>query len=345
MGQFQGIHNYAGGRTIVASYRQISNQHIIEVTEQRKQAIAHFLKVNSSLSDVATPEFVERSSLLSKVLPPEVIEALIKFRRKGNEDGVLLLRGLPIDEDGIGPTPNASSAQPLEKQSYEAEMCLLGCSVILGEVFAFGSQYNGVLVQDLFPTLADLDEQLGTGSKAFLDWHTEDAFHRLRADFLGLLCLRSDPSAATVFASVRRMNIPDLYKKVLFEENYFVDVDKAHSEAKRDEQHPPVSILFGDYDDPYLRLDPMYMRAHPNNEEAKRALEYIVTNIPAAACQAVLQQGDLLFIDNYRVVHGRTAFQPKFDGRDRWLKRVSISMSIRELHTACKKNMYVIDEC
>jgi L-asparagine oxygenase len=29
----------------------------------------------------------------------------------------------------------------------------------------------------------------------------------------------------------------------------------------------------------------------------------------------------LLIIDNRRAVHGRTAFTPRYDGRDRWLKR------------------------
>jgi hypothetical protein len=35
----------------------------------------------------------------------------------------------------------------------------------------------------------------------------------------------------------------------------------------------------------------------------------------------VLRTGDLLVIDNYRAVHGRTPFVPRYDGTGRWLKR------------------------
>ena len=34
--------------------------------------------------------------------------------------------------------------------------------------------------------------------------------------------------------------------------------------------------------------------------------------------------GEVLVLDNYRAVHGRRAFRPRFDGTDRWLKRISV---------------------
>ncbi|KOV84203.1 hypothetical protein ADL01_08735 [Streptomyces sp. NRRL WC-3618] len=37
-----------------------------------------------------------------------------------------------------------------------------------------------------------------------------------------------------------------------------------------------------------------------------------------------LEPGMRCFIDNYRAVHGRASFQARYDGTDRWLKRVSI---------------------
>jgi L-asparagine oxygenase len=38
----------------------------------------------------------------------------------------------------------------------------------------------------------------------------------------------------------------------------------------------------------------------------------------------ILQSGDILVIDNRRAVHGRTPFNPRYDGTDRWLKRALV---------------------
>jgi alpha-ketoglutarate-dependent taurine dioxygenase len=42
-----------------------------------------------------------------------------------------------------------------------------------------------------------------------------------------------------------------------------------------------------------------------------------------------LAPGDILILDNYRGVHGRRPFEAKYDGRDRWLKRVSVTRDLR----------------
>lgn len=43
-----------------------------------------------------------------------------------------------------------------------------------------------------------------------------------------------------------------------------------------------------------------------------------------------LNPGDIAFIDNYRVVHGRKPFQARFDGTDRWLRRLNITRDLRK---------------
>ena len=42
-----------------------------------------------------------------------------------------------------------------------------------------------------------------------------------------------------------------------------------------------------------------------------------------------LQPGDIAFIDNYRAVHGRESFRARYDGTDRWLKRLNITRNLR----------------
>jgi hypothetical protein len=42
---------------------------------------------------------------------------------------------------------------------------------------------------------------------------------------------------------------------------------------------------------------------------------------------------DLCFLDNRNVVHGREPFTPRYDGRDRWLKRVNVVSDLRRTRT------------
>ncbi len=47
-----------------------------------------------------------------------------------------------------------------------------------------------------------------------------------------------------------------------------------------------------------------------------------------------LEPGDLLIIDNYRAVNGRKPFQARYDGRDRWLKRIGVTRDLRKSRAA-----------
>jgi hypothetical protein len=38
----------------------------------------------------------------------------------------------------------------------------------------------------------------------------------------------------------------------------------------------------------------------------------------------VLEAGDLLVVDNNVSVHGRSPYEPRFDGTDRWLQRTFV---------------------
>jgi L-asparagine oxygenase len=43
----------------------------------------------------------------------------------------------------------------------------------------------------------------------------------------------------------------------------------------------------------------------------------------------VLEPGDMVFVDNRLVVHGRIAFWPRYDGTDRWLHRIFVHLDNR----------------
>lgn len=93
----------------------------------------------------------------------------------------------------------------------------------------------------------------------------------------------------------------------------------------------PVAVLFGRLEDPYIRIDPAYMKPISGDEEARRALTRIQAMIEPRLFDVVLEPGDLLVIDNFRAVHGRRPFTPRYDGTDRWLKRLNVTRDPRKL--------------
>ena len=91
-----------------------------------------------------------------------------------------------------------------------------------------------------------------------------------------------------------------------------------------------VPVLFGDRERPYLRIDLPFMRFADDGPEVKRALNRLMTELERVQHSVVVEQGSLLVIDNYLAVHGRRPFPVRYDGSDRWLKRMLVSRDLRK---------------
>jgi L-asparagine oxygenase len=91
--------------------------------------------------------------------------------------------------------------------------------------------------------------------------------------------------------------------------------------------------------DPELCVDYQLMR--PLNSQAKWAMDLLGDVLTQQACGAVLQPGDLLIVDNRRAIHARTAFTPRYDGRDRWLQRMFVVEDLRHSQWARATNSLV----
>jgi L-asparagine oxygenase len=180
-----------------------------------------------------------------------------------------------------------------------------------------------------------------------LDWHTEDAFHPLRCDYLTLLCLRNLDLVPTTFASVDCVDIDPAWLSVLREPRFLIRPDDEHLRQAKGlpaehqaaigamrEQPAPCPVLFGRASSPYLRIDPYFMSAQPGDEVAPRALAHVTERLDAGLGDVALTPGELLIIDNYKAVHGRRPYQPRFDGRDRWLKKAIVSRDLRKSRAA-----------
>src|SRR5205823_5341577 len=110
------------GDTIMATTFPALSEHIVELETAQAQSIYDFLKrraFNPFAPGADFERFVTQSFSLTQILPPAALEVLLEFRKRGNDDGVLLIRGLPIEDDRIGPTPEHWSSKAQTKTCYE----------------------------------------------------------------------------------------------------------------------------------------------------------------------------------------------------------------------------------
>ncbi len=284
---------------------------------------------------------------------PDRLRSFLRDRRGLEDFPAFTLAGIEIDDSAIGPTPDGWGSQP-DPRSTAAQTTWLALSgSVLGDLFGWATQQDGALVHDIAPTPADEHSQVGSSSADLLWWHTEEAFHPLRCDYLGLLCLRNHDGVATTISSLDGIELPADVRSVLFEPRFQIRPDDSHLASRRGRSRPAagkeadllraaehrleemdkrpqrVAVLSGDFDAPYLSIDPFYMEV-PGDAVARAAFGDLCRALESQLTDIVLQPGEILFVDNYRAVHGRKAFTARYDGTDRWLKRINIARDLRK---------------
>jgi hypothetical protein len=259
-------------------------------------------------------------------LPERVLSFVNHYKRSENNSGILVMTGHSIDDLAIGKTPLRYVHN--NPNTTREELIAVLYSSLLGEVFGWAEQQKGRMINDILPVQGNEYIQGGSSSITMLNWHVEESFHPHRADYLMLFCLRNQDNIPTICCSIDWLELDIEIRKELFKKNFvfhpYGEFDKANQEFTR-----PSSVLFGSLEKPYLKIDPADMHVVENNETAVEALSEIVRLIENSKKEIVLAAGDICILDNYRVVHGRASFQPRYDGSDRWLKRVNVTRDIR----------------
>jgi L-asparagine oxygenase len=319
-----------------------------DLTARETAAIATLVEdVAGRYGCAEDPDFLAAArGLAYRRLPGTLLERLTAFRDR-EFAAVLTVTGLPVDDVRIGVTPGHWRAQPDPRSTLPEELALVLLGAVLGDPFGWATLQGGRLVQNVLPIRNQEQEQSGHGSLVPLAWHTEDGFHPYRCDYLSLLALRNDDLVPTVVASVDDVELTGDERRVLAQPRFVIRPDDEHLHQRARENQPgaeplpddwanpaPTAVLFGDSDRPYLRIDPFFMSAVPGDAEAAAALAAIVDELEHALTDLPLAQGSAAFIDNYRAVHGRQKFQPRYDGRDRWLKKVVLTRDLRKSRAA-----------
>ena len=300
--------------------------HRLELTEGEVGAILPLVKeVASQHGSVEEADFLDSASTYAQELPRRLRRFLNAFRLR-EPSGVCVISGYPVDDSKIGKTPGHWRKEPGGSSTMEEEVFLNLCGALLGDAIAWSHQRDGLICQDLVPIEGHKDEMLGSGSELELVWHTEDARYPYRGDYIGLMCLRNPDAVPTTFASIDEVRLDPDQVEVLFEPRFVFRPDPSHPTDSEREKAP---VLFGDPRSPYVRFDP-YSMDRPETEEARSAMDYLIRAVDENLTGVALLPGECLFIDNYKAVHGRSSFKARFDGTDRWLKRINIARDLRK---------------
>jgi Fe(II)/alpha-ketoglutarate-dependent arginine beta-hydroxylase len=329
----------------------------LELSEGEIESIRSLITgIAAEYDSVENTDFLDNACLYAHGLPWRVRSFLNDFRLKEPQSGICIISGYPIDLSTIGATPTHWKWRSDARSSLREQILFILYGVLLGDLLGWATQQDGYLVHDVLPIKGNEYEQLGTGSEQTLFWHTEDAFHPYRADYIGFLCFRNPDNVATTIGTLDVSKLDAACVDILFQPRFTIRPDDSHQEknesdlrkSKRSDydqnsvnaayekvnkmnMNPEkVAVLFGSQDAPYMRLDPYFMDPLDDDPEAQRALNELIKLIDANLNDVVLRPGEICFIDNYRVVHGRKPFKARYDGDDRWIKRISMTRDLRK---------------
>jgi Fe(II)/alpha-ketoglutarate-dependent arginine beta-hydroxylase len=333
----------------------------LELSDSEIESIrALVTEIASEYKSVEDADFLDNATLYAHQLPWRLRSFLNEFRLKERAPGFCVISGYPLNLSIIGETPTHWKWKSDAQSSLHEQILLVLQGCLLGDLFGWATQQDGYLVHDVFPIKGHENEQLGTGSEQLLWWHTEDAFHPYRADYIGFFCLRNPDNVATTIGSLDVEKLDPAQVNILYQPRFTIRPDESHQEknesdlrsAKRQSlshtlintayerikqmnaNPEKVSVLFGNSSAPYMRLDPYFMAPLHDDPEAQQALDALIALINASLIDLALQPGDFCFIDNYRVVHGRNPFKARYDGQDRWIKRISMTRDLRKSRQA-----------
>jgi Fe(II)/alpha-ketoglutarate-dependent arginine beta-hydroxylase len=310
--------------------------------EQARQLAARCM---AEYRTVDNPRFLTDVRVLAGDLPRGLRLAVNQARLDDRKHG-LVISGNPVPQGPLGPTPAGWQQADTDASRVYAFLIML-YGALIGDVVSWATQQDGRIVTDVVPSPGMEDSLVSSSSSTELGWHTEDAFSPCRADYVGLLCLRSPDLTATTIGHVDLAALPEHIGAVLRQPRFSIMPDTSHEAALNSDpdavgrsdafdrldavrRRPPrIPLLEGHPEAPVLRIDGDFVLAADGDAEAAEALHWLKAHLSANLYDFPLSPGDMGFIDNRNVVHGRRPFRPRYDGTDRWLKRVNLAVDLR----------------
>lgn len=222
-------------------------------------------------------------------------------------------------------TPNKTKRVSANALLPKLNEFLIGYVDKYGKPIAFAREKNGALVQDVYPMPGDEKIQISSSSAVVLQMHTETAFHKYKPDWVILACVKGDKKAETLYATLDEI-LRDLDEKTIWDlrqPEFITTVDPSFLRSGEKQKEIVVRPISGFGANKWcLTYDADLMKGITS--DASSALKKLGVAIAKCTRSVVLETGDILVINNRVAVHGRRPFKARYDGTDRWLKRILV---------------------
>ncbi|MBS9443275.1 TauD/TfdA family dioxygenase [Photorhabdus heterorhabditis] len=274
-------------------------------------------------------DFLEKSPIFAQELPRNIREEFYHFKRH-EKYAAICVKDNPVLLNGVQPTPSKLIELEDGYKINDAKILLGLYGSLLGEGIGFTSQRNGSIYNNIIPfeELQNVPNS-SSGSNRDFGFHVEDAFHPARAEFLGLVCMRNEEKAPTTISCIDGIELTDREKALLFQNRFYISHNPIHSTSNIVDEEGQA-ILFGAKEEPYVRINAAALNLDNNSLDEINAVNKVIDFFNKNKKSIVLNTSDCIFIDNFRCVHARDAYEPFFGEKARWLARVVFTTDLKK---------------
>jgi L-asparagine oxygenase len=244
----------------------------------------------------------------------------------GDGFGAAWVEGLPTDPD-LPPTPTTGgSLKPNYKARFVSEFVLVALGTLIdAELFNFRQEGRGSapLIDNVVP-IPGMEQQRGAGGFANnFPFHCDNAWHRMRPDYLVLVGIRGDPRARTLISSVTDVESTDL-TAMMPENSYRLKPPDLYLQMQA--RGVPLGTRQFRIKQPLQKSEKSAINVNFNGMdcrgfEAAQWLASLEEAIESSAVGCVLKPGTAIVMDNSRTCHTRTGYRPNFGPEARWFIR------------------------
>ncbi len=312
---------------------------VVEVTaEERKAIIDTAVQLQARYGKYDNPAFTGMIHIHAyRLLPERILKMLSDLAADFSyqQFGAIVFRGLiDVDQDALGPTPDTWRETDLSKiKLYGFVSALIHGAARAVPIQQYYQRKGGGLLHSVIPNTQMADTQTGEGSATQLYVHTEDACLTSAADYLSFLYLRNEEEAPSMLHSVRSHDLCKPYVDILYKPIFKCPLDGNYSSSDKAGKEKSAPVLFGNDTLPFMRFDPAEQLSSSANQtpEAFDALSAFWSDAEKLIFKGyVPSSGDLVFVNNKMVSHGRSAFVAGFKKVDgilvpcekRWMLRM-----------------------
>lgn len=273
---------------------------------------------------------------LSNLIGPWGVETLADLSAGRGHQGIVLFENLPHEAVDWSPMPGAPAHSA--KATSLSEHLLLAFSAFFGDAYGVASEGHR-LINDLIPSIADIDRHTGNGSRRSLGLHTENAALRFaspgrdyspKALMLTGVSLQAEGGPVTPVAIASRAValLDDWADAELRGPCTMIALPERHRRPGRPGEIGPVPVILGARGAEEVIAAFYGDMMRPVSARAEQALAQLRTLLEEVAVELVISPGVLAYLVNGRVLHGRSDFEPALDadGRARrWIQRVFVT--------------------